>query len=86
MERHYTDGTEPTILPHLKRPYVPMGCDQQGRMPDRIEAPEPAESCTDVGFVDEMPEQDIVKVVFQDLLISLAVVAAFASIVLWVLG
>ena len=60
----------------MKRPYIPMGCDQQGRLPDRIDAPEPAESCTDVGFVDEPPEPDMVRVVLVDLLWAIALVGA----------
>ena len=38
MERHYTDGTEPTVMPHLdQRNVLPVVCRgfscQQGRLP-----------------------------------------------------
>lgn len=38
MERHYTDGTEPTVLPHMDQKHVlPVVCRgwscQQGRVP-----------------------------------------------------
>lgn len=38
MERHYTDGTEPTVMPHLDQQHVlPVVCRgfscQQGRLP-----------------------------------------------------
>lgn len=50
MEHHYSDGTEPTVLPHMSTGRihrVPLGCDQQGRYPQA------AEACTDVGLDTE---------------------------------
>lgn len=69
----------------MKNPYVPMGCDQQGRVPDRAEAPEPAEAVTEIGFVDEPPEQDIVRVVFVGLLWAIALVGV-AWTVAWAIA
>lgn len=79
MERHYTDGTEPTVLPHWDRQsrYIPLGCDQQGRHPQA------AESCTELGADDYVVSQrDLVKVLLVDLAIACCVVAAVA-LTLW---
>lgn len=35
----------------LRKPRIPLGCDQQGRFPEAI--PRPAEACTEVGQEDE---------------------------------
>ncbi len=32
-----------------RRPYIPLGCDQQGRVTDGERAPAPAEASTEVG-------------------------------------
>lgn len=49
MEYHYTDGTEPTTLPHFKQRVerIPLGCTQQGRFPHA------AEAATEVGTEDD---------------------------------
>ena len=63
----------------MKHPYIPKGCDQQGRYP------EAAEAATDVG-VDDAPEHDIVRVVLGDLMIAVALVAVVAVVVLVLVG
>lgn len=68
------------------KPYIPKGCDQQGRFPEALDAPPPAESCTEMGFIDEPPEQDIVMVVLKDLGIAVLLVGVIAAVVLGVLG
>ena len=79
----------------MKHPYIPKGCDQQGRYPEAAEAatdvgaddaPEAAEAATDVG-VDDAPEPDIVRVVLIDIAlwaVVIAVIAVIALIVMWV--
>ena len=63
----------------------PTGCAgpcDQGRKP----CPCP-EACGVPRVPDEdAPQQDIVRVVLQDLVVSIAVLAVFAVIVLWVAG
>ena len=61
------------------KPYIPKGCDQQGRYP------EAAEAATSVG-ADDPPEHDMMRVVLKDALISVALVAVIALIVLGVVG
>ena len=61
----------------MKHPYIPKGCDQQGRYP------EAAEAATDVG-VDDAPEPDIVRAVLIDIALSAVVIAVIALIVMWV--
>ena len=61
----------------MKHPYIPKGCDQQGRYP------EAAEAATDVG-ADDAPEPDIVQAVLIDIALSAAVIAVIALIVMWV--
>lgn len=61
-----------------RQPYIPLGCDQQGRYPQA------AEASTDLGADDSGPtDRQIVKAVLADLLISCALVGAIA-IVFWV--
>jgi hypothetical protein len=52
---------------------LPMGCDQQGRYP------EAAEAATDIG-ADDPPEQDMFWVVMNDVLLSVAIVAALFAL------
>ena len=66
----------------MKKHYIPDGCDQQGRYPERAE---PAEACTDSG-VEDPPQQDIVRVVLGDLVIAVLLVGIIAAIVLGVVG
>ena len=61
----------------MKKPYIPAGCDQQGRYP------EAAEAATDVG-ADDAPEPDIVRAVLIDIALSAVVIAVIALIVMWV--
>ena len=69
-EHYFDDGTEPTIL---RRPYIPKGCDQQGRYP------EAAEAATDVGVEDEF-EADYTAMV-KDIAIGVAVICVISLIV-----
>ena len=62
-----------------KKPYIPKGCDDQGRNP------EAAEAATDLG-VDEPPPPDMLKVVLGDLAIAVALVAVVAVVVLIAVG
>ena len=66
----------------MVKPYIPDGCDQQGRYPERAK---PAEACTDIGAEDP-PQQDIVRVVLGDLAIAAALVAVVAVVVLVAVG
>lgn len=77
MEREYEDGTEPTVLPHMsKRPYLPVGCDQQGRYPHV------AESATELGVGDEQVSNfELVKAVLMDVLIAAGLVVGVALVV-----
>jgi hypothetical protein len=52
---------------------LPLGCDQQGRYP------EAAEAATDIG-ADDPPEQDMFWVVMNDVLLSVAIVAALFAL------
>ena len=61
------------------KPYIPKGCDDQGRNP------EAAEAATDLG-VDEPPPPDMLKVVLGDLAIAAALVAVVAVVVLVAVG
>ena len=61
----------------MKHPYIPKGCDQQGRYP------EAAEAATDVG-ADDAPEPDVVRVVLTDIALSAVLIAVVAGVVLWV--
>ena len=61
----------------MKHPYIPKGCDQQGRYP------EAAEAATDVG-ADDAPEPDIVRAVLTDIALSAVLIAVVAGVVLWV--
>ena len=72
MEHYYTDGTEPTIL---RQPRIPLGCDQQGRYP---------QASTELGL--EEPEDDMLKVVLVDVLISMVALAVLAVTVLLLAG
>ena len=61
----------------MKKPYIPAGCDQQGRYP------EAAEAATDVG-ADDAPPHDAFRVVLKDILLSAALIAVIALIVIGV--
>ena len=61
----------------MKHPYIPKGCDQQGRYP------EAAEAATDVG-ADDAPEPNVVRVVLTDIALSAVLIAVVAGVVLWV--
>ena len=63
----------------MNKPYIPLGCDQQGRNP------EAAEAATDLG-VDEPPPPDMLRVVLGDLAIAVALVAVVAVVVLVAVG
>ena len=63
----------------MNKPYIPKGCDQQGR------TPEAAEAATDLG-VDEPPPPDMLKVVLGGLAIAAALVAVVAVVVLVAVG
>ena len=64
----------------MKKHYIPDGCDQQGRYPERAE---PAEACTDIG-ADEVPEpdHDMVKTVLKGIAIAATVLLMAAAAVL----
>lgn len=64
----------------MVKPYIPEGCDQQGRYPEHAE---PAEACTDIG-ADEVPEpdHDMVKTVLRDVAIVAMVLLMAAAAVL----
>lgn len=64
----------------MKHPYVPRGCDQQGRMPDRTEAPPPAEASTDLGV--EEPKHSMGWTVLVDVVLAAVFLCALA-VVLW---
>jgi hypothetical protein len=64
MERHYPDGTEPDVLPH----WSCHGPCQQGRL--RCPTPEACEL---------PPEQDMVRVVLGDLVVSILLLLAVAA-------
>lgn len=55
-----------------KRPYIPAGCDQQGRI-------EPAEACTDVGTDEPLTSVDV-RWVYCCIAVPLALVAIGALI------
>ena len=57
---------------------IPKGCDQQGRHP------EAAEAATEVGL-DE-PEQDMLRVVIEDTLLTMAVLMLVALLAGMVVG
>lgn len=59
----------------MKKPYLPKGCDHQGRHP------EAAEAATDLG-ADDTPQHDMLRVVLGDLAIAAALVGA-VLLVLW---
>jgi hypothetical protein len=58
---------------------IPRGCDQQGRHP------EAAEAATEVGIPDE-PEQDMLRVVIDDVLLATAAICAVCIVVLLAMG
>jgi hypothetical protein len=58
---------------------IPKGCDQQGRHP------EAAEAATEVGIPDE-PEQDMLRVVIDDALLTMAVLMLVALLAGMVVG
>lgn len=62
-----------------KKPYLPKGCDYQGRHP------EAAESATEVG-ADDPPQRDMMRVVMGDLKIVVALVGVIAVVVLVAVG
>lgn len=41
----------------IKHPYHPLGCDQQGRYPEKLELP--AEAATELGADDEPPVEPL---------------------------
>ena len=63
----------------MKKPYLPKGCDHQGRHP------EAAEAATDIG-ADDTPQHDMLRVVLGDLAIAVALVAVMAVVVLVAVG
>ena len=64
----------------MVKPYIPDGCDQQGRYPERAK---PAEACTDIGAEDPPePDHDIVKTVLKDIAIAAMVLLMAAAAVL----
>ena len=68
----------------VKKPYLPEGCDQQGRFPEAVDvAPPPAEAATDLG-ADDAPQQDIFRVVLFDAVVAVMILACVAMIVLGV--
>jgi hypothetical protein len=66
----------------MKTPYIPEGCDQQGRFPEAVDvAPPPAEAATDLG-ADDAPQHSIMRVILGDLVIAVALVGVIVM-VLW---
>lgn len=63
----------------MKKPYLPKGCDYQGRHP------EAAEAATEVG-ADDPPQHDMMRVVLGDLVIAVALVGVIAVVVLVAVG
>jgi len=59
-----------------KRPYVPKGCDQQGRHPQA------AEAATELGTDDCPNDWGVTRVVLTDIAIACAIVGVMA-LVLW---
>jgi hypothetical protein len=59
---------------------IPRGCDQQGRHP------EAAEAATEVGIPDEPPEQDMLRVVIDDALLTIIVLMLVALLAGMVVG
>jgi hypothetical protein len=57
---------------------IPQGCDQQGRHP------EAAEACTELGL--EEPDTDPVRVVIEDTLLAMALLAVVGVMVLAAVG
>ena len=74
IEHYYEDGTEPTIL---RRPRIPLGCDQQGRYPQA------AEAATEIGVGD--PKQHWWYSMAVDAALALALVVTLYLIILVVL-
>ena len=62
------------------RPYIPAGCDQQGRHPEAA-APAPAEAATDIG-IDDYEAPDPVRSVLIDAGIC-CVILAIVYLILW---
>ncbi len=58
---------------------IPRGCDQQGRHPQA------AEAATEVGIPDE-PEQDMLRVVIDDALLTMVVLMLVALLAGMVVG
>ena len=66
----------------VKKPYLPKGCDQQGRFPEAVDvAPPPAEAATDLG-ADDAPQHSLMRVILGDLVIAVALVGVIVM-VLW---
>ena len=70
--------------------YIPKGCDQQGRYPERVEsgqrAPDPAEAATDLGVEDpQPPEHDMFMVVLKDVAIAVTILVVIHALLLWVI-
>lgn len=61
------------------KPYIPKGCDQQGRHP------EAAEASTEIG-ADDPPLHNIGRVILGDLAIAAALLAVVAVVVLVLVG
>lgn len=65
----------------MKKPYLPKGCDQQGRFPEAVDvAPPPAEAATDLG-ADDAPQHSIMRVILGDLVIAVLLVAVVVLVV-----
>ena len=61
--------------------YIPRGCDQQGRHP------EAAEASTEIGALEpDEPEQDMLRVVIDDVLIAAAAIVAVCLVLMISVG
>lgn len=68
----------------MVKPFIPKGCDQQGRFPEAFDtAPAPAEAATELG-VDE--PDDTYGALIIDVTISIMLLAVVAAIVLTLVG
>ena len=67
---HHIDGNEPsTQRDSFNRPYIPRGCDQQGRYPQAAEAE------TEIGAEPEPPDLNSARAVLVDVAIVATIMA-----------
>ena len=72
---YHPDGNEPS------RPYIPRGCDQQGRYPQA------AEASTEIGAEPEEPDLNSTRAVLVDVAIAATIIALiYAAVWLTIYG